>query len=198
MNKVPDRTVLKHRHGPAVQGGVTLLLVCAVAWLPRAEWAWHGVAAGGVALWLVAQRVAWQKLLRSLVALLPVSAGMAVFALFGAGGARLFGILLLKGVLCLALVCGLMQKMSFTELLALLERARLPGPLLTTLALLERYRFVVRDESRRLLLARHCRLLVAEPPGWQTRAAVLGRLFSRSADRAERIYRAMEARGWKS
>ncbi len=198
MKEETDKTA--PRRGPAQAARVltTVLLVCAAAWLPRAELGWHGVAAGGVAGWLALQGVSWRRLLLNLAALLPVSAGMALFALFGADGWRLFGVLLLKGALCLALVCGLMQKVSFTELLALLERARLPGPLLTTLALLERYRFVLRDESRRLLLARRCRLLTAEPPGWTARAAVLGRLFLRSSDRAERIYRAMEARGWRS
>jgi cobalt/nickel transport system permease protein len=198
MKEETDRTEPRQGHTQAARVVVTLLLVCAAAWLPRAELGWHGAAAGGVGAWLAVQRVAWLRLLRTLAALLPVTAGMAVFTLFGAEGWRLFGVLLLKGVLCLALVCGLMQKVSFTELLALLTRARLPGPLLTTLALLERYRFVLRDETRRLLLARRCRLMTAEPPGWPARAAVLGRLFVRSADRAERIYRAMEARGWRS
>jgi cobalt/nickel transport system permease protein len=198
MKEQVDRKVAHERHAQAARVVTALLLVCVAAWLPRAELGWHVVAAGGVAAWLTAQRVSWLRLLRSLLALLPVSAGMAVFALFSAGGGRLFGVLLLKGILCLALVCGLMQKVSFTELLSLLARAGMPGPLLTTLALLERYRFVLRDESHRLLQARHCRLLTAEPLSWQARAAILGRLFFRSSDRAERIYRAMEARGWRS
>ncbi len=198
MKAKTDRGAQRRGQTQAVRVVATVLLVCAAAWLPRAELGWHGVAAGGVAAWLAVQRVSWRRLLRNLMALLPVTAGMAVFALFGADGWRLFSVLLLKGLLCLALVCGLMQKVSFTELLALAERARLPGPLLSTLALLERYRFVLRDESHRLMLARRCRLLTVEPPDWQTRAAVLGRLFTRSSDRAERIYRAMEARGWRS
>ncbi|MEI7899068.1 MAG: CbiQ family ECF transporter T component [bacterium] len=198
MKEESDRIVLSKGHTQAARVVATVLLVCVAAWLPRGELEWQGAAAGGAAVWLALQQVSWRRLMWNLAALLPVSAGMAVFALFGADGWRLFGVLLLKGVICLALVCGLMQKVSFTELLALLARARLPGPLLTTLALLERYRFVLQDESHRLLLARRCRLLTAEPPGWSVRAAVLGRLFTRSSDRAERIYRAMEARGWRS
>ncbi len=198
MEEKPDRTDPQAGHTQAARVVATLLLVCTVAWLPRAALMWHGGAAGVAVLWLGAQRLSWLRLTRNLVALLPVTAGMALFSLFGEGGWRLFGVLMIKGLLCLALVCGLMQKVSFMELLALLARARLPGPLLTTLALLERYRFVLRDESQRLLLARRCRLLTAEPPGWQARAAVLGRLFTRGSDRAERIYRAMEARGWRS
>jgi len=176
----------------------TLVLVCVVAWLPRDELAWHGLAAGCALGVLAALRVAWLRLGRSLAVLLPMSAGMALFSVFGAGGLSLFCVLMCKGALCLALVCGLMQKVPFTEVLALLAWARLPGPLLTTLALLERYRFVLQDELRRLLMARRCRRLTAEPPGWTERAAVLGQLFARSSGRAERIYRAMEARGWLS
>lgn len=198
MEEKPDKEVSRAGPAHAMRVVATLVLICTVAWLPRSEFLWHGLAAGAVAIGLGAQRLSWLRLMRSLAALLPISAGMALFSLFGDGGWRLFGVLMLKGVLCLALVCGLMQKVSFTELLALLARARLPGPLLTTLALLERYRFVLQDESQRLLLARRCRSLTADPPGWQARAAVLGRLFNRSSDRAERIYRAMEARGWRS
>jgi len=69
----------------------------------------------------------------------------------------------------------------------------------TTLALLERYRFVLIEEGLRMRRARASRTV---GPGkkvfaWQTLASVVAVLFVRATERAERIYAAMCARGWQ-
>ena len=54
------------------------------------------------------------------------------------------------------------------------------------------------DEAARMRRARACRTFA---PGrrraWRTAATVIGQLFLRASDRAERIYDAMRARGWE-
>ena len=80
----------------------------------------------------------------------------------------------------------------------MLRRARVPALLLTTIALMYRYLFVLADEAGRMQRARASRTL---RPGrvhaWRSTAALAGQLFLRSTERAERIYAAMCARGWQ-
>jgi len=73
-----------------------------------------------------------------------------------------------------------------------------PALLVTTMALMHRYLFVLVDESDRMRRARASRTLVRRRGlGWGMPAEVIGRLFVRASERAERIYLAMCARGWK-
>jgi cobalt/nickel transport system permease protein len=70
--------------------------------------------------------------------------------------------------------------------------------MLSTLALMFRYLPLLAEETRRMERARASRTFRRRRRlGWQSLAAILGQLFIRTADRAERIYLAMCARGWK-
>jgi cobalt/nickel transport system permease protein len=61
-----------------------------------------------------------------------------------------------------------------------------------------RYLPVLAEESRRMQRARASRTFSSKRTlAWQNLTTVIGQLFIRSADRAERIYLAMCARGWK-
>ena len=80
----------------------------------------------------------------------------------------------------------------------LLRRMKVPGLLITTLTLMHRYLFVLMDESQRMNRARASRTLRRSKSfTWAFSADVIGRLFVRASERAERIYLAMCARGWK-
>lgn len=86
---------------------------------------------------------------------------------------------------------------SARDLVAGLERLRLPPVLVQILAFMLRYLAVVTDDLRRMRIARESR---GAPPGWwgQARAvaAGVGALFIRSYERGERVHQAMLARGW--
>ena len=70
--------------------------------------------------------------------------------------------------------------------------------LITTIALMHRYLFVLVDESERMRRARASRTFTrGRRFHWHTLATVVGQLFIRASERAERIYDAMCARGWK-
>ena len=70
--------------------------------------------------------------------------------------------------------------------------------MLTTLALMYRYLPVLAEEARRMERARASRTFSRKRRiVWQNLGAVVGRLFVRTTDRAERIYLAMCARGWR-
>jgi cobalt/nickel transport system permease protein len=101
-------------------------------------------------------------------------------------------------VLCLFTVILVSNTTPFNEVLRVLRRVRVPGLLVTTVALMHRYLFVLVDESERMRRARASRTFArGRRFRWQTLATVIGQLFIRASERAERIYDAMCARGWK-
>ena len=82
--------------------------------------------------------------------------------------------------------------------LRVLKAARVPGLLITTLALMHRYLFVLMEEAERMRRARASRTFTRQRGvRWQTLSTVVSQLFVRASERAERIYDAMCARGWK-
>jgi len=57
---------------------------------------------------------------------------------------------------------------------------------------------VLLDEGQRMRRARLSRTFTRrQNRSWRMRAAIVGQLFIRSSERAERIYGAMCARGWR-
>lgn len=86
----------------------------------------------------------------------------------------------------------------FSEILLELRHARVPGVMLSTLALMYRYLPVLAGEARRMERARASRTFVPRRRlAWRTLSEVIANLFIRSAERGDRIYQAMCARGWK-
>jgi cobalt/nickel transport system permease protein len=86
----------------------------------------------------------------------------------------------------------------FGEVLRVLQGVRVPRLLLTTLALMHRYLFVLADETTRMRRARASRMFRPAPRlAWSAMGAMVGLLFVRASERAERVYDAMCARGWK-
>ena len=86
----------------------------------------------------------------------------------------------------------------FSQVLLVLRRAHVPALLITTLTLMHRYLFVLAEEEQRMRRARASRTLVATRRlHWRVLGTVVGHLFLRASERAERIYDAMCARGWQ-
>lgn len=105
--------------------------------------------------------------------------------------------ILLRGTAAVALLALLAETTEFAELIAALQKFRLPGVWVTALALAFRYVFLLGDEWRRTSEARACR---APALGGMARARVmagqLGLVFVRAWERGERVQGAMLARGF--
>jgi len=135
---------------------------------------------------------------RRLVLLEPFVLGTAVLSLFQAGGFMLFLFIIAKCTLCLFTMLLLSGTTPFHEIVQVLEKIHVPAILITTISLMYRYLFVLGDEAQRMRRARlsrtfdHGRLNL-----WRALAGVVGHLFVRTTERAERIYGAMCARGWR-
>lgn len=114
-----------------------------------------------------------------------------------AGWMRCFAILGKFVVTMLALI-ALVSTTRFNDLLWGLQRLGVPRLLIIQLGFLYRYIFVLIDRAHRILRARAGRKLKNLGVGTELRtaASMLGSLFIRSIDSAERISIAMQARGF--
>jgi len=142
-----------------------------------------------IPLWYLGMRLLWME---------PFVLGVAVLTLFQPQGWKVFVGIVVKSTLSLVTMVLLANTTPFAEVLRVLRRVRVPSLLVTTLALMYRYLFVLVDEGERMRRARAARTFDRRRwHGWKTLATVAGQLFVRSTERAERIYAAMLARGWR-
>jgi len=175
-----------------------IVLILAVTLTPATKPIWFAGEAGVLALVFLLARVPPLAALRRMLLLSPFVAGAALAAAFSAHGID-WRILALRSSLCLLTVIALGQTTPFGELLGVLRAARVPALLLTTLTLMQRYLFVLGDEAARMSRARAARTFTRSRSfAWVNAASVVGQLFVRTSERAERVYDAMCARGWKS
>lgn len=105
--------------------------------------------------------------------------------------------LLAKGTLGVLASLTLAATTEPHDLLAGLERLRLPHQLVQIMGFMVRYLDVVTDEMRRMRIARESRGFTARNPRhWPVIARSAGALFIRSYERGERVHLAMVARGY--
>lgn len=188
-----------HRSPAGLKLAVALAGILLVVLLPRSAWAAHGAVAVVLVILALLARADWRRMLLRLLLLEPFVLGIALLALFKPGGWPLFLSMLAKSTLCLATMILLTATTRFSDLLAVLWRIRMPALLVTTLALMHRYLFVLLEEMERMQRARRSRTFTAgRSSAWRNSAQVAGQLFVRTSERAERVYLAMCARGWKA
>ncbi len=176
---------------------VVLVIVLVATTSPAHPWVFVS-AAGLLCTAAVLSRIPLLYLLRRMLVLEFFVVGVAVLSLLQPGGFLVFGALLVKSTLCLAAAVLFSATTPFSAILLVLRRLKMPSLLVTLIALMYRYVFVLLDELGRMQRARasrtfrHARLLA-----WQSPATLVAQLFIRSTERAEKIYAAMTARGWK-
>ena len=188
-----------HRWSPEAKLGAALACVVLVVLIPRGAWAALAATGAGLAVVAVVARVDLRQLALRVLLLEPFVIGIALLALLQPGGLAVFLSIVAKSTLCLSVMVLLTATTRFSDLLRALWRMRVPALLVTTLALMHRYLFVLLEESGRMQRARHSRTFVRSRAGaWRGGAQVAGLLFVRASERAERVYMAMCARGWKS
>ena len=210
-NPLPDALRSLHPVGKVICCGV--LLVCVVA-LPTSTLPKLGglgamllglwVASGSAPLLLVKRlAVALPFILMAALSLPFMSqAGKPVLALpanlmVTQGGLELLLGVVVKALLCLTALSLLSAVTSTQDLLTALHSLRFPRLFLTVLSLTARYLLVLGDEAARMTQARAAR---GRGKSLRRRAgatgALVGSLFLRSYERAERVGRAMAARGF--
>jgi cobalt/nickel transport system permease protein len=187
-----------HRLPASVKLAAALAMVAAVLLVPQSRPLLLGILAAVLLAVAAISRIPWPFLLRRVAMLEPFVLGVAILALLGPGGWRLFAFLVARCTICLLAMVLLANTTPFGDLLRVLKRLRVPALMVTTLALMYRYIFVLVDETQRMSRARASRTFSAKRSWtWRISATVVGQLFIRASARAERIYDAMCARGWQ-
>ena len=175
-----------------------LALVAGTAVMPLSWWYWHVGAGVLVLVAALAGRIALKPILWRVLLFFPLVAGAALAAAWQGPNGPGWPTVAVRGSLCLLTVLIFAAVTPFGALPGVLRRIGVPALLVTTMALMHRYLFVFVDESDRMRRARTCRTFTRRSGfTWGMNADVIGRLFVRASERAERIYLAMCARGWK-
>jgi cobalt/nickel transport system permease protein len=154
-----------------------LLLLCSVAMMSK------------IPLLFLLKRMALLEVFVLMVSLL---------SLLQPNGILAFSRLVLKSSLCLFTIVLFSNTTPFAKFLEALRQWRVPSLLITLLALMYRYLFVLIDEMERMQRARASRTFVRKRMLlWRSLATIMSQLFIRSTGRAEKIFAAMCSRGWQ-
>jgi cobalt/nickel transport system permease protein len=209
-----------HRLDPRVKVLLALAFILAVALLPDAAWPAYGAALLLIAATTVAARLSPGLVLRRSLLGLPflLAAVTVLFTVPGRalwsgpwgleltdGGLIRFGSIVARSLLSVAAAVLLTATTRFPDVLHALRHLRVPAVLVGIIAFMYRYLFVLVEEVQRLLRARAARS--AHLPGmkgggslgWRAAVAghMAGQLLVRSLDRSDRVYQAMQARGYR-
>jgi cobalt/nickel transport system permease protein len=177
--------------------GSICIIIATVALQLSVFWAFILVACVLLAI-AAAAKIPWGFMIRRLLFLEPFALGIAVMAFFQENGLSVFLSIVTKSTICLFTVILFSNTTPFADLLLFLQRMGTPRILVTIMALMYRYLFVLIDEGERLNRARKSRTFTTSRiHRWQLLGSLIGQLFIRSTERAERIFAAMTARGWR-
>jgi cobalt/nickel transport system permease protein len=188
-----------HRAPPTAKLVAAVAIVIGIVLLPK--YAWTAYAAVGCALLalVLVSRLALRHVAGRLLVVEPFVFGVALLSLLQPNGVWIFLATVTKSTLCIFVMVLLVTSTRLSHILLALERLRVPRLLVTTLALMYRYLFLLVDEVATIQRARMSRTFSAGRwSAWRSMAAVISHLFVLTSERAEHIYAAMIARGWKS
>ena len=187
-----------HRLPAAAKLAGALVIIAGTVLAPSRWHAWFIAVAALLGLAALLSRIPLSFLLRRILLLSPFVLGVVLVNAFQSFAPGTWPALAVRSGLCLLTVVLLSNTTPFGKILSVLKAARVPGLLVTTVALMHRYIFVLADESERMRRARASRTLLRQRRmRWRMSGTVVGQLFVRASERAERIYAAMCARGWK-
>jgi len=187
-----------HRLPASLKLGAGLVLIIATVLMPPHQTAWFIGVLAMLLVVLILSRLPLMFFLKRLLLLSPFVLGVALVNAWQPQNQVQWQVIALKSSLCLTTVILISNTTPFSKILGVLQRVRVPALLITTLMLMHRYLFVLAEESERMRRARLSRTFTRGGRfQWRSLSTVLGQLFVRASERAERIYDAMCSRGWK-
>ena len=209
LDRLSYRDTPVHRLDPRAKVVATMLFVVAVVSFPRYEvlslfpfflFPVLVAALGDIPAGLVAKRVAAVSPFAVCVGMFnPVfDPGTVAF-----GGASIsagwvsFASILLKFALTISAGVLLIATTSFPGICRGLRRLGVPALFVSQLLFLYRYLFVLMEEAARVVRARDMRTFGRRGTGVRVFVRIVGTLFVRTVERAERIHGAMLARGFR-
>lgn len=211
-----------HRADARLKFLVTVGFILSVSLLPVASFLALGVAWVAVMLMAFVARIGPLRVVRNSFLALPFALaavpliftrdgdplGTINFGLFdltvSGEGLRLVATIMLKSWISVQAATLLVFTTPFHDLVHGLERLKLPRLMVAVVSLMYRYLAVLTDEATRMMRARAARSVRVDGRkgpsiGWRAKVVghMVGSLFIRSYERSERIYMAMQARGYR-
>jgi len=186
-------------HMPAMlKLGMALAMIVGTVVAPAAAVGWFVGVAALLVLAVALSRLPLLFLLKRLAVLSPFILGVAVVNALQPGARGSWLTVAIRSAICLLTIIVVSNTTPFSRILRVLKAVRVPGLLITTIALMHRYLFVLVEEAERMRRARASRTFSHEHRArWHALSTVVSQLFVRASERAERIYDAMCARGWQ-
>ena len=187
-----------HRRDARAKLGALLVFLIAVSTTPSGAQKSFGLYALVLVTTILAARLPFRGVRGRGALVLPFSAAFAAVIWFAGEPERALALAeksFLSGIAALVMVATT----PITQLLRALESLGVPRPLILVVQFLYRYLFVISEQAQHMLLAARSRegLGNVRRSRFQAAAGALGVLFARSWERADGIYRAMLARGFR-
>lgn len=193
-----ERRSFVHGLPPMVRFFTAIAIVIVIISIPRFFWGGYGIIAALLTLICLSSKIPLRRIIKRLFILEPFIIVVALISLVQPSGPKIFLSLLLKGTLSLFTMIMMVATTRFSDLLNGLLRLRIPRILTLIISLMYRYLFLLLDETGRMARARSSRTFARRKwLEWKSLAGVIAYLFVRVSERAERIYCAMCARGWR-
>ena len=182
----------------AVKLGVALAMIVGTVLAPPTAVGWFIGMGLMLAVAVALSRLPLLFLLKRLAWLSPFILSVALVNALQPAARGSWLTVAVKSTICLLTIIVVSNTTPFSGILHVLKRVHVPRLLITTIALMHRYLFVLVEEAERMRRARASRTFTHDRRArWQALSTVVGQLFVRASERAERIYDAMCARGWK-
>ncbi|MHB8090504.1 MAG: cobalt ECF transporter T component CbiQ [Syntrophales bacterium] len=199
-----------HRLDPRAKVIATILFLFTVVSFPKYEVAALAPFFLFPALLLTVGAIPVRFMLRKIIIVSPFAFFIGIFnplldtqtavVLFGfsvSAGWLSFLSILLKFALTVSAALLLIATTSFPGICHALRRLGVPALFVSQLLFLYRYLFVLMEEAMRIIRAREMRSFGSHGAGMKMFVRLIGILFLRTMDRAERIYYAMLSRGFR-
>jgi cobalt/nickel transport system permease protein len=178
--------------------GVALIMIVGTVLAPPTAGGWFFAMTVMLVLAVVLARLPLLFLLKRLAWLSPFILSVALVNALQPAARGSWRVVAAKSTICLLTIIVVSNTTPFSRILRVLKAVRVPGLLITTVALMHRYLFVLVEEAERMRRARASRTFTRRHGArWHNLSTVVAQLFVRASERAEHIYDAMCARGWK-
>lgn len=210
-----------HHLDPRIKVILTVLIIVSNVLLPDGAWLALGTTWALLLLAVQLAKISYLFLFSRALIVLPF-AFAAVTTLFSTPGSPVFtlpwpavpvtdaglirfGTIMLRSWISVQAAILLTASTPFPDLIHALRHLKIPTILVSIISFMYRYLFVLIDEARRLIRARASRsaALPGQKPNSsirqnaRTAGSMVGQLFLRSVERSERIYQAMQVRGYR-
>jgi cobalt/nickel transport system permease protein len=209
LDTLSYRNTLIHRLDPRTKVLVTLALIVTTVSYPKYEvtgliplflFPVLFFALGDIPVWLIVKKVLVVSVFVVFVGLFnPLFDRHVLVRFWGipvSGGWVSFISILIRCLLTIGSVLLLVATTSFPGICHALRKLGVPEIFVSQLLFLYRYVFVLMEETLRMVRARDMRSFGGKGHGMRIFISLIGTLFVRTVERAERIHQAMLSRGF--